>query len=194
MKLDEAELTAGRRIFAINGHLALNQTRVQTMSNWKGLAVANAARNGVFAATLAREGSERSIADLRGRLGFFKRSPAVQRSIRHASAASGRPFRMHDCAVKFYPAQAFTQTAIAPDRRGEARWAGSEPHYGHRDPDLARGLFLSAHGPAEVGARDERNRRPQPAVRDGEGDVRRRYQPRQLSRQAALHDPKSARS
>jgi 2-methylcitrate dehydratase len=41
---------------ALNDHIPMGQTRVQTLSDWKGIADAEAGRNGVFAAVLARAG------------------------------------------------------------------------------------------------------------------------------------------
>jgi 2-methylcitrate dehydratase len=50
---------------ALNGHIAMNQTRVQVLSDWKNLADADAGRNGVFAALLATARHYRSFTDLR---------------------------------------------------------------------------------------------------------------------------------
>jgi 2-methylcitrate dehydratase len=41
---------------ALNDHVSLGQTQVQALSDWKGVADAEAGRNGVFAAMLARAG------------------------------------------------------------------------------------------------------------------------------------------
>lgn len=112
MKLSEAQLTEAVNL-AINGHLALNQTRVQTMSNWKGLADADAARNAVFAAALAREGLTGPSPIFEGDAGFFKQVSGPFSIDTGSFGGKGRPFRINDCAVKFYPAQALTQTAIA---------------------------------------------------------------------------------
>jgi 2-methylcitrate dehydratase len=111
MKLDEAELTQAVNL-AINGHLALNQTRVQTISNWKGLADADAARNGVFSAALAREGLTGPSPIFEGDAGFFKQVSGPFTVDTGTFGGRGRPFRIRDCSVKFYPAQALTQTAI----------------------------------------------------------------------------------
>jgi 2-methylcitrate dehydratase len=111
MKLNTAELTQAVNL-AINGHLALNQTRVQTISDWKGLADANAARNGVFAAALAREGLTGPSPVFEGDAGFFKQVSGPFTLDVEAFGGRGRPFRIRDCSVKFYPAQALTQTAI----------------------------------------------------------------------------------
>jgi 2-methylcitrate dehydratase len=98
---------------ALNAHLALNQTRVQTISNWKGLADAEAARNGVFSAALAREGLTGPAPVFEGDAGFFKQVSGPFAIDTSTFGGKGRRFRINDCAVKFYPAQALTQTAIA---------------------------------------------------------------------------------
>src|SRR5258707_1067018 len=57
---------------ALNDHIPMGQTRTQTVSDWKGIADAEAGRNGVFAATLARGGLTGPAPIFEGRLGFFK--------------------------------------------------------------------------------------------------------------------------
>ncbi|MBT2790054.1 MmgE/PrpD family protein [Paraburkholderia strydomiana] len=111
MKLDNAALTQAVNL-AINGHVALNQTRVQTISDWKGFADAEAARNGVFAATLAREGLSGPSPIFEGDAGFFAQLSGRFEIDAAMFGGRGRPFRIRDCSVKFYPAQALTQTAI----------------------------------------------------------------------------------
>src|SRR6202047_4541896 len=55
MKLGPDQLTQAVNL-AVNDHIPMAQTRVQTLSDWKGFADAEAARNAVFAAYLARGG------------------------------------------------------------------------------------------------------------------------------------------
>ncbi len=55
MRLDPDRLTQAVNM-AINDHIPMAQTRVGTLSDWKGLSVAEAGRNAVFAARLARAG------------------------------------------------------------------------------------------------------------------------------------------
>ena len=57
---------------AIAANLSLGQTRVGELSMWKGCAMANAGRNAVFAALLAKEGLTGPDAVFEGRYGFFK--------------------------------------------------------------------------------------------------------------------------
>jgi MmgE/PrpD N-terminal domain len=53
MKLPPDKLAQAVNL-AINDHIPMGQTRTQTLSDWKGLAAAEAGRNAVFAAMLAR--------------------------------------------------------------------------------------------------------------------------------------------
>ena len=55
MKLSPDQLTHAVNL-AINDHIPMAQTRVGALSDWKGLAAAEAGRNAVFAARLARAG------------------------------------------------------------------------------------------------------------------------------------------
>lgn len=111
MRLSVEQLTQAVNL-AINGHLALNQTRVQVISNWKGLADADAARNGVFSAALARENLTGPAPIFEGEAGFFKQVSGPFEIDVDRFGGEGRRFRINDCSVKFYPAQALTQTAI----------------------------------------------------------------------------------
>src|ERR1700728_1825613 len=71
MKLGPEQLTQAVNI-AVNDHIPMAQTRVQTLSDWKGFADAEAARNAVFAALLARGGLTGPAPVFEGQSGFFK--------------------------------------------------------------------------------------------------------------------------
>lgn len=53
-------------------NIAMRQTRVGELSHWKGCAFANAARNGVFGADLARRGMTGPYEIFTGQMGLFK--------------------------------------------------------------------------------------------------------------------------
>src|SRR5439155_25843289 len=53
-------------------NIAMRQTRVGELSHWKGCAFANAARNGVFGADLARRGMTGPADIFTGAMGLFK--------------------------------------------------------------------------------------------------------------------------
>src|SRR5207249_3671942 len=71
MGLDETKLTHAVGIAGVC-NVALRQTRSGELSEWKGCAFANAARNGVFAALLAAEGMTGPAPIFEGELGFMK--------------------------------------------------------------------------------------------------------------------------
>src|SRR5271169_304626 len=70
MKLGPEQLTQAVNI-AVNDHIPMAQTRVQTLSDWKGFADAEAARNAVFGARLARGGLDRPGAYFRRPIWFL---------------------------------------------------------------------------------------------------------------------------
>jgi 2-methylcitrate dehydratase len=146
MKLDPARLTQAVNL-AINDHIPMAQTRVQTLSDWKGLADAEAGRNAVFAASLARGGLTGPAPIFEGNAGFFRQVSHAADVRVGAFGHRGVPFRIHQCGMKAYPAVIYAQTAIvaaiavarevgsldrvaaiqvATTRRGYQR-AGSEP-------------------------------------------------------------------
>ena len=111
MRLSPTQLTHAVNI-AINDHVPMAQTRVQTLSDWKGLSDAEASRNAVFAAMLARGGLTGPSPIFEGRSGFFQQvtGPATL----DVAAFGGRTneFRIHQCSLKRYPAVIYTQTAV----------------------------------------------------------------------------------
>ena len=56
----------------VAGNIALNQTRIGNVSNWKSCGYANANRNAIFAAQLAQRGMTGPSPIFEGRNGFFK--------------------------------------------------------------------------------------------------------------------------
>lgn len=111
MRLSAEALTQAVNL-AINGHIAMNQTRVQTLSDWKGVADAEATRAGVFAARLARAGLTGPAPIFEGRAGFFKQVSGPFTVDVATFGGEGRPFRISRCGIKPYPAQVYCLTAI----------------------------------------------------------------------------------
>src|SRR3981189_790347 len=111
MKLSPEQLTQAVNL-AVNDHIPMAQTRVQTLSDWKGFADAEAARNAVFAAALARGGLTGPAPIFEGHSGFFKQNSGPGDTAREAFGGGGVPFRIHQCAKNPYPAVIYTQTAI----------------------------------------------------------------------------------
>jgi 2-methylcitrate dehydratase len=111
MKLPPDKLAQAVNL-AINDHIPMGQTRTQTLSDWKGLADAEAGRNAVFAAMLARAGITGPAPIFEGRWGFFQlvsRPADVE-----VGAFGGRSteFRVHRVGMKPYPVLAHAQTSI----------------------------------------------------------------------------------
>src|SRR5262249_30070251 len=111
MKLDPERLTHAVSL-ALNDHIPMAQTRIQTLSDWKGLAAAEAARNAVFAALLARGGVTGPSPIFEGRSGFFKQVSGPGNVDVDSFGRRGVLFRIHQCSLKAYPVVIYTQTAI----------------------------------------------------------------------------------
>ena len=111
MKIGADKLTHAVNI-AINDHIPMGQTRAQALSDWKGLADAEAGRNAVFAAQLARGGLTGPAPIFEGRLGFFKLVSGPAEIDVDAFGRRGVPFRILQCGMKAYPAVVYGQTAI----------------------------------------------------------------------------------
>jgi len=97
---------------SLNSHLAMRQVRAGALSMWKGFSFANASRNAVFSALLAREGITGPAPVFEGEMGFFNQvSGRFQLDVK-SFGGKGRRFRLEDTFVKFYPAEYHAQTAI----------------------------------------------------------------------------------
>jgi 2-methylcitrate dehydratase len=97
---------------AVNDHIPLGQTRAQTLSDWKGIADAEAARNAVFATMLAREGLTGPTPIFEGKWGFFALVAGSADVDVGAFGRRGVPFLVHQCGLKSYAAHITAQTAI----------------------------------------------------------------------------------
>jgi 2-methylcitrate dehydratase len=111
MRLSPAKLAQAVNI-AINGHIAMNQTRVQVLSDWKAVADPDAARNAVFAAQLARGGLTGPAPIFEGRVGLFKQVTGPFTIDTATFGGRGNRFKINDTSMKMYPAQGYSLTAI----------------------------------------------------------------------------------
>jgi 2-methylcitrate dehydratase len=95
-------------------NVALRQTRSGELSEWKGCAFANAARNGVFAATLAAEGLSGPAPIFEGDLGFFQLVTRESFDPAPFGAEFGNQdgFMINKTYIKFWPAEYHSQSAI----------------------------------------------------------------------------------
>jgi 2-methylcitrate dehydratase len=91
---------------------ALRLTRAGELSMWKGCAFAHAARNGVFAALLAREGLTGPAPLFEGDMGFCRQVSGPIALAQLGGPAAG-DWMLPRTSIKFVPAEYHSQSAIA---------------------------------------------------------------------------------
>lgn len=95
---------------------ALRQTRAGMLSMWKGAAFANAARNAVFSAMLAKSGLTGPAPIFEGEFGLFNviTGPFTLPPLagEEGEGGAGKNFKILDTYIKRYPAEYHSQTAI----------------------------------------------------------------------------------
>jgi 2-methylcitrate dehydratase len=94
---------------ALTANITLGQTRVEEVSMWKACAAANAARNAIFAALLAKDGMTGPSPIFEGRHGMF--AAVTGKFSLDEFGGNGRPFRIMDANIKRYPFCQLGQTA-----------------------------------------------------------------------------------
>ena len=109
MRLSETEMVHALGLAGVP-NVALRQTRVGELSMWKGCAFANAARNGIFAARLAKQGMTGPAPLFEGERGFFRQLTGPFES--PPFGEKGQPLKIMDTYIKFYPAEYHAQSAI----------------------------------------------------------------------------------
>lgn len=116
--LDQEKL---RRCVNIGGvaSAALRQSRVGELSHWKGCAFANAARQGVYAAMLARAGITGPAPIFEGEKGFEKLVAGEPMHVSYPFGgdkpmpqASADDFMIRQSCIKYYPAEYHAQSAV----------------------------------------------------------------------------------
>lgn len=103
------EQTRNAMSLAVTANLALQATRLGTLSMWKGCAAGNACRNGVFAAELAAAGLTGPEAPFEGRGGLLT---VVGQDPDLSALTSRNGPAILLCHVKRYPSGYFSQGAI----------------------------------------------------------------------------------
>jgi 2-methylcitrate dehydratase len=88
---------------------AMRQTRVGQLSHWKGCAFANAAKNGVFAAWLAKLGMTGPNEIFEGPMAFWK---LVSGPFELEPERWGPPSMITETYIKYWPAEYHSQSAI----------------------------------------------------------------------------------
>jgi 2-methylcitrate dehydratase len=142
MRLPPKKLAQAVNI-ALNGHIAMDQTRVQVLSDWKGVADAEAGHIAVFAAQLARAGLTGPAPIFEGEAGLFKQVTGPFELDIGAFGGRGARFKVRDCSIKPYPAQGYSQTAI-PAAVAVAQETGGVEHIAKIEVATTRVGYLFA--------------------------------------------------
>lgn len=121
LQLSQQQLTHAINM-AINGHIALRQVRAGELSAWKGCSAANAGRNGVFCAMLARYDVSGPSPIFEGEMGFMQQiSGPFELDVARFGNARNGDFRILKTLTKLLPMQGEMQTAVwaALELRGQ---------------------------------------------------------------------------
>ncbi|MFC4311804.1 MmgE/PrpD family protein [Steroidobacter flavus] len=98
---------------ALNGHIALRQVRSGELSGWKGASAANASRNAVFCAYLAKHGMTGPSSIFEGEMGFFNQvSGPFELDVRAFGNRENGDFHILRARTKLYPTNGEMQTAV----------------------------------------------------------------------------------
>jgi 2-methylcitrate dehydratase len=109
MKLDPEKTRHAINIAGVNC-AAFRQARVGELSHWKGVAFANAARHGVYAALLARGGMTGPAPIFEGQMGFEKQLGVSLGDV--GEKFKGAPAMILKTSIKYWPAEYHSQSAI----------------------------------------------------------------------------------
>jgi len=135
MDLDSERMTQAVNL-ALNSHITMRQVRAGELSMWKGCSFANAARNGVFSALLAREGMTGPSPIFEGEMGFFKQvSGPFEMNIDDFGGKNGS-FKIAETYLKFFPAEIHSQTSI---------WAALEARKEIEKPEDIVSVEIASH-------------------------------------------------
>ena len=135
MDLDSQQMTQSVNL-SLNSHITMRQVRAGELSMWKGCSFANAARNGVFSALLAREGMTGPSPIFEGEMGFFKQvSGPFEMNIDDFGGKNGS-FKIAETYLKFFPAEIHSQTSI---------WAALEARKEIEKPEDIISVEIASH-------------------------------------------------
>src|SRR5437660_8576788 len=117
MKLDENKTRHAVNIAGV-ASAAMRQARVGELSHWKGVAFANAARQGVYSALLARAGMTGPGPIFEGQMGFEKQlgvslgNLAEKFAVPWIPSQTGPASMILNTSIKYWPAEYHSQSAI----------------------------------------------------------------------------------
>ena len=184
--LNETEM-ANAISLAITPSLPLRITRSGELSMWKGGAVAHACRNAVFGAYLAAEGMTAPDRPFEGRNGLWEQVDWTVRGGRRPPE-KGLPDRRLE--------HEGLSGGAHDARRSRRHDRRSAPSVGNVDDiesidvrTYSHLIFESGGEPEKWDPADAGNRRPQPAVRDGDGPPRRPADDRVIRSRRSVKDP-----
>lgn len=135
MDLDSKKMTQAVNL-ALNSHITMRQVRAGELSMWKGCSFANAARNGVFSALLAREGMTGPSPIFEGEMGFFKQVSGPFEMNTDDFGGRNGTFKIAETYLKFFPAEIHSQTSI---------WAALEARREIEKPEDIVSVEIASH-------------------------------------------------
>src|SRR5690348_8757512 len=135
MHLNVEQLTQAVNL-ALNSHITMRQVRAGELSMWKGCSFANAGRNGVFSALLAREGVTGPSPIFEGEMGFFKQVSGPFQIETNDFGGRGGSFKIGATYLKYFPAEIHSQTAI---------WAALEAREEIKDLSETVSVEIASH-------------------------------------------------
>ncbi|WP_262690171.1 MmgE/PrpD family protein [Kordiimonas aestuarii] len=138
---------------AAGGHVALRQVRAGELSGWKGCSAANAARNAIVCAALAREGLTGPSPIFEGEMGFIKQlSLDMNFDITRFATAENPDYAITHTLTKLLPTQGEIQTAV---------WAALKLRPQIADLDAVKSIHVETTNAAyRITARDAEKWRP----------------------------------
>ncbi len=111
---------------ATNEAASLRQTRAGELSMWKGCTAANSARNGVFAALLAKHGMTGPSPVFEGEMGFWKQVSG-EFSIDRLGGVDGEPFKILETSIKYWPVEYHAMSAVEAALKLREQMGGFDP-------------------------------------------------------------------
>jgi 2-methylcitrate dehydratase len=145
-ELDDHQLHHAASL-SLTPNFGLQATRLGQLSMWKGCASANACRNGLFAARLAKEGLSGPPTPFVGRGGM--EAVLGTEVLREALRPGDRPLAVGSSNIKHYPAGYFSQGAIELARELGSRLASHQDIAEVEIGTFAFGLRVMAGDPAK---------------------------------------------
>jgi len=121
---------------SLNSHITMRQVRAGELSMWKGVSFANAARNAVFSAMLARKGMTGPSPIFEGEMGFFKQVSGPFHLDTDGFGGVKGSFKIGETYLKFFPAEIHSQTAI---------WAALEARKEIENMDEIKSVEIASH-------------------------------------------------